>query len=107
MTNFEPRMPGIPRSQGLLAMGKDPSQPDVHGEAERCAWGKISPFPHGLRLPGLERDHRAAPARLTFREARSRPSVQRFRVAGMDLPAGLASTRLSRIVAPIVIGRGT
>ena len=53
MTNFEPRMPGIPRSQGLLGhqMGKDPSQPDVHGEAERCAWGKISPFPHGLGLP--------------------------------------------------------
>ena len=25
----------------------------------------------------------------------------------MDLPAGLASTRLSRIVAPVVVGRGT
>ena len=32
-------------------MGKDTGPGHAHGEAERCAWGKISPFPHGPHLP--------------------------------------------------------
>ena len=34
-----------------ILSGRSTGQPDVHGEAERWAWGKISPFPHGLGLP--------------------------------------------------------
>ena len=32
-------------------MGEDTGPEHAHGEAERCAWGKISPFPHGLGMP--------------------------------------------------------
>ena len=40
-------------------MGKDTGPGHAHGEAERCAWGNISPFPHGLGLP----DHAVARGR--------------------------------------------
>ena len=54
-------------------MGKDPSQPDAHREAERCAWGKISPFPHELGLP----------ARGTATAAVAASSAARFKSASM------------------------